>query len=104
VNAPARAVAGHDWDGKESDWTKATYGYGAIHFHDDDLDDAAWETDFSFNLPESLRSGVYAIEIEAVNGRAKDTIPFFVRPTVSTSEALGARVAYIISTFTVGAQ
>ncbi|KAM0326724.1 hypothetical protein ACHAQA_006597 [Verticillium albo-atrum] len=40
VNAPTRAVRGHDWDGSETDWTKAAYGYGAIHFHEDDLDDA----------------------------------------------------------------
>lgn len=101
INAPTRAVTGYDWDGMESDWTKATYGYGAIHFHEDDLDDAAWETDFSITLPENLRSGVYAIEIEAHNGSAKDTVPFYVRPTSATSAALGAKVAYIISTFTV---
>lgn len=101
INAPTRAVTGHDWDGMESDWTKAKYGYGAIHFHEDDLDDAAWETDFSIKLPENLRSGVYAIEIEAEDGSAKDTVPFYVRPTAATSAALGAKVAYIISTFTV---
>jgi hypothetical protein len=101
VNGPTRAVTGHDWDGMESDWTKAKNGYGAIHFHEDDIDDAAWETDFSINLPSNLRSGVYAIEIEAVNGNAKDTVPFYVRPTAATSKALGAKVAYVISTFTV---
>ncbi|KAJ9608973.1 hypothetical protein H2200_006744 [Cladophialophora chaetospira] len=41
INAPARGVRGHDWDGTEVDWTKAKSGYGAIHFHEDDLDDAA---------------------------------------------------------------
>lgn len=101
MNGPTRAVTGHDWDGMESDWTKAKYGYGAIHFHEDDLDDAAWGTDFSVKLPETLRSGVYAIEIEAQNGNARDTVPFYVRPTGATSQALGAKVAYIISTFTV---
>ncbi|KAJ9642214.1 hypothetical protein H2204_002583 [Knufia peltigerae] len=100
VNCPTRAVTGHDWDGMESDWTKANYGYGAIHFHDDDLDDAGMATDFSVKLPENLRSGVYAIEVEATNGTARDTIPFFVRPTATTNKALGAKVAYIISTFT----
>jgi hypothetical protein len=39
-NAPSRAVKSYDWDGCEPDWTKAKYGYGAIHFHKDDLDDA----------------------------------------------------------------
>lgn len=101
VNGPTRAVTGHDWDGVESDWTKAKYGYGAVHFHEDDLDDAAWRTDFSVKLPETLRSGVYAVEIEAINSDTKDTVPFYVRPTAATNQALGAKVAYIISTFTV---
>ena len=101
INAPTRAVTGHDWDGMESDWTKAKHGYGAIHFHEDDLDDAAWGTDFSINLPENLRSGVYAVEIESVNGEVRDTVPFYVRPTKTTSKALDAKVAYIISTITV---
>lgn len=39
INAPAIAVTSYDR-------TRAPYGYGAIHFHDDDLDDAVWETDF----------------------------------------------------------
>jgi hypothetical protein len=34
----SRAVKGFDWDGTQPDWTKASYGYGAIHFHEDDLD------------------------------------------------------------------
>lgn len=35
INALTRAVTGYDWDGTESDWTKAKYGYGAIswNFH-----------------------------------------------------------------------
>ena len=40
-NAPVRAVTSHDWDASHNDWTRASYGYRAIHFHDDDLDDAA---------------------------------------------------------------
>jgi hypothetical protein len=46
VNAPTRAVKGFDWDGLECDWAKATFGYSAIHFHEDDLDDAQCENDF----------------------------------------------------------
>lgn len=103
INSPTRAVTGHNWDGMESDWTKATYGYGAIHFHEDDLDDAAWETDFTIKLPENLRSGVYAIELEDIHGKERDTVPFFVRSTPATAKATGAKIAYIISTFTVSA-
>lgn len=101
VNAPTRAVTGHDWDGVESDWTKARYGYGAIHFHEDDLDDARWDTDVSITLPMSLRSGVYAVQIRTADGRDQDVIPFYVRPVGSTGSGTAAKVAYIVSTFTV---
>ena len=67
VNAPTRAVKGHDWDGSQPDWTKATYGYGAIHFHEDDLDDAGWSTNFSITIPSTARSGAYAIELRCPN-------------------------------------
>lgn len=99
VNAPTRAVRGHDWDGSESDWTRAKFGYGAIHFHDDDLDDAEWDTDFSITIPPGARSGAYAVEVEAVNGRDADLITFFVRPTHWTSDN-SSKVCLIFSTFT----
>lgn len=99
VNAPTRAVRGHDWDGSESDWTRAKSGYGAIHFHDDDLDDAEWETDFTVTIPSDARSGAYAVEVEAVNGRDTDMITFFVRPTHWTSDN-SSKVCLVFSTFT----
>jgi hypothetical protein len=52
VNAPTRAVKSHDYDYSTVDWTKASAGYGAIHFHEDDLDDAEWETDFTITVPK----------------------------------------------------
>ena len=99
VNAPTRAVKGHDWDGSESDWTRAKFGYGAIHFHDDDLDDAGWDTDFVITIPSSARSGAYAVEVKATNGRDKDSITFFVRPTRWTSDN-SKKVCLVFSTFT----
>ena len=83
--APTRGVTGYDWDGSEPDWTRAVGpggpgGYGAIHFHEDDLDDAEWETDFSVTLPAGLRSGIYAFECVAANGAASDMVTFIVRP------------------------
>ncbi|MEE8301269.1 MAG: hypothetical protein V3S24_02425, partial [Candidatus Tectomicrobia bacterium] len=47
VNLPARAMQGHNWDGSEYNWTHKPEHYGAIHFHDDDLYDCGWETDFT---------------------------------------------------------
>ncbi|KAH8803361.1 hypothetical protein F5884DRAFT_739703 [Xylogone sp. PMI_703] len=99
INAPTRAVKGHDWDGSESDWTRAKFGYGAIHFHDDDLDDAEWETDFTITIPASARSGAYAVIVEAINGSDTDAITFFVRPTRWTSDNSN-KVCLIFSTFT----
>ena len=99
VNAPTRAVRGPDWDASEADWTRARSGYGAIHFHDDDLDDAAWETDFTITVPEDARSSAYAVEVTAPNGTS-DMVPFFVRPTKATSERVGAKTAMVLSTFT----
>ncbi|KAH8784885.1 hypothetical protein F5883DRAFT_672081 [Diaporthe sp. PMI_573] len=99
VNAPTRAVTGHDWDGSECDWTRAKYGYGAIHFHDDDLDDAAWDTDFTVTIPASARSGAYAVEVETANGLDTDSITFFVRPTRWTSDNSN-KVCLVLSTFT----
>ncbi|KIW73387.1 hypothetical protein PV04_01514 [Phialophora macrospora] len=100
VNAPTRAVTGYDWDGSESDWTKAKYGYGAIHFHEDDLDDAQWDTDFTIKIPETARSGIYAVEVSSTNGKTSDMVTFIVRPTPTTTAAVGAKVAFVLSTFT----
>ncbi|KAL1895512.1 hypothetical protein Sste5346_005321 [Sporothrix stenoceras] len=99
VNAPTRAVTGHDWDGSECDWTKAKTGYGAIHFHDDDMDDADWETDFTVTVPEGARSGAYAVEVETTNGKDCDSVVFFVRPNQWT-ESNTNKVCLVFSTLT----
>ncbi|CAI6287855.1 unnamed protein product [Periconia digitata] len=99
VNCPARGVTGHDWDASETAWNRASYGYGAIHFHDDDVDDAAWDQDFELSLPKDLPSGCYGIEID--DGKSKDTIPFFVRPDLD--EKATNKVAFIFPTFTYAA-
>ena len=96
INAPSRAVTGHDWDPSLSDWTRASHGYGAIHFHDDDLDDAMWSTTFNLELPKSLRSGCYGVSVD--DGKSTDFIPFFIRPDPNAQ--LVPPVALIIPTFT----
>jgi hypothetical protein len=97
VNAPTRAVKSHDYDYSTVDWTRATSGYGAIHFHQDDLDDAEWATDFTITVPKDVRSGVYAVEL--TSRTVKDMVPFFVRPTAETA-VKGAKVAIVLPTFT----
>ena len=78
VNMPARAMTGHNWTGHHIDFKRAPDEYGAIHFHDTDLEDAGWEADFDLVVPDELRSGVYAARLKS--GDDEDYIPFFVRP------------------------
>ena len=35
--------------------------YTAIHFHQDNLYDCGWETDFVYEVPDGMASGVYGI-------------------------------------------
>jgi N,N-dimethylformamidase len=98
VNLPARAMTGHNWTGAVMDWTRAPEQYGAIHFHDDDLLDANWRTDFELEVPAELRSGVYAARLSAAE--AEFYVPFFVRPAPG---ARRAQIAYLAATATYAA-
>lgn len=85
VNQPARAMKGRSWNGAVHDWRQAPEQYGAIHFHDDDIDDAGWETDFAFAVPRGLKSGVYAARLRG--GGEETYVPFFVRPAPNAKKA-----------------
>ena len=63
INLPTRGVCGHAWNGDKHCWTDLPEHYGAIHFHDDDLYDCEWETDFEIQLPDDMASGVYASSV-----------------------------------------
>ena len=95
VNMPARAMTGAAWDGSETCWRHAPAHYGAIHFHDDDVADCGWDTDFAFTVPQELPSGVYGARL--VCGAHQDTIPFFVCPPKGTRNA---DLCVVIPTFT----
>lgn len=99
INAPTRAIRGHDYDHRliGYSWKNASYGFGAIHFHDDDLDDAAWETDFKITIPGDLRSGAYAMEVQDTDSDLSDEIVFFVRPKEMRPQA---KTAFVFATFT----
>lgn len=86
INGPTRAMTGYNWSGHNFDWTKAADEYGAIHFHDDDLDDARWDVDFEWVLPDSLKSACYAVKLTSSDG-AEDYVPFFVSPHVGKATA-----------------
>jgi N,N-dimethylformamidase len=95
VNLPMRAVTGHNWDSFEMDYKRARQQYGAIYFHDDDLDDAGWEAGFQFTVPDTLKSGLYAARVRA--GTFEDYVPFTVRPR--KGRPTSARIALLIPTF-----
>ncbi len=95
INAPARAMTGSNWTGAERNWTHAPETYGAIHFHEDDVSDCGWETDFSFTIPGGLRSGAYAARLSC--GDHWEAIPFFVCPSRGTKTA---DLCVLVSTFT----
>ncbi|ONI90371.1 hypothetical protein ALI144C_03225 [Actinosynnema sp. ALI-1.44] len=77
-NLPARGVTGPDWAGDVLDWRHAVRGYGAVHFHSDDIEDAGWDPVLSVDLPLGLPSGCYAVELSTPD--AVGRVPFFVRP------------------------
>lgn len=95
VNLPSRATTGSNWDGTEHDWRRAPDQYGAIHFHDDDVYDCQWKTDFTFTVPDALPSGVYAARL--THGEHDYRIPFFVRVGAASKRA---PIAFIASTAT----
>lgn len=94
VNVPTRAVTGHNWTGLEMDYKHAHEQYGAIYFHDDDLEDCHWDAGVEFKVPANLKSGVYAARLRTES--AEDYVPFFVRPKKATATA---KIALLIPTF-----
>jgi N,N-dimethylformamidase len=95
INSPMRAVTGPTFTGQTTSYRLAPDEYGAIFFHDDDLEDAGWESDFAWQIPADFPSGVYAVHLQA--GEAEDFIPFFVRPKRGTTIA---PIAVLLPTYT----
>jgi len=76
-NLPTRAMTGSNWDGSCHSWSQKPEHYGAIHFHDDDIYDCGWDSDFSFAVPDDFKSGIYAARMTTADGY-KEMVPFFV--------------------------
>lgn len=95
VNLPTRGVCGSRWSGSEMNWMHAPRDYAAVHFHEDDLYDCGWDTDFEARIPDALESGIYAIRLRC--GRNEDVIPIYVLPA---PQALRKPVALLVPTFT----
>ena len=73
VNLPMRAVTGHNWDSSQMDYTRAPEQYGAIYFHDDDLDDAQW--DVGLLVPRAGRAAERAVRGAAAGRRFRGLRP-----------------------------
>jgi len=95
VNTPVRAVTGAKWSGREMCFRHAPEDYGAIHFHEDDIDDCTWSPVFAWTVPQGTHSSVYALILSA--GDAEENVPFHVVPPRGRTTA---RVAVLASTFT----
>ena len=96
VNNPARAVTDHAWDASSSCFAANPEHYAAIYFHDDDVDDAGWATDFVYDVPDDLPSGVYAARLRGAEDE-EDYVPFFVRPGPGAPRA---DILFLFPTFT----
>lgn len=95
INLPTRAMTGSNWDASEMCWRHKPDHYSAIHFHDDDIYDFHWKTDFSFKVPENLASGIYVMRIKS--GDYEDALPFYVCPPKGKRQA---QLCVLIPTFT----
>lgn len=95
VNLPTRAMTGHNWSAEVMSWQQRPEEYAAIHFHEDDLYDCAWESDFAWTIPKTLKSGIYAARLRS--GTAEDYVPFFV---LTPKGEARAPVAFLASSAT----
>ncbi|MCF3594630.1 LamG domain-containing protein [Rhodobacteraceae bacterium LMO-12] len=93
-NGAERAVTGHNWTGLCDSFLTVPEQYAAIAFHSDEMLDAGWDYNLSFDLPDDLTSGIYAVRLEA-EGHV-DLYPLFVRAAPGTK----ADVLFIVPTNT----
>ncbi|HEY8544850.1 MAG TPA: N,N-dimethylformamidase beta subunit family domain-containing protein [Acidimicrobiales bacterium] len=100
VQMPTRAVAGPGWDDTVTGLHDAPDRYDAIHFHDDDLDDAGWEATVEWDVDDDLPSGIYGARI--VGAGHEDTVPIVVRPPEGTATAPVLFVAPLFSWLAYG--
>ncbi len=98
VNLPTRALIGSNWKAERHDWRAIPEQYGAIHFHDDDIYDCLWPTAFELTIPDTWKSGTYALRLET--GDSEFWVPFFVRPKKGQAKA---RCAFLVPTCTYAA-
>jgi N,N-dimethylformamidase len=89
------AVCGSCWTGEETAWRHRPRHYAAIRFHEDDLYDCGWYTDFEVTIPEGMASGVYGVRLRG--GGEQDIVPFYVLPPAGV---VTAPLVFVASTST----
>lgn len=90
---PARGMTGRLWRGITERFPSAPAQYGAIHFHDDDLEDCHWDSDITWTVPGDFATGTYALRV--THDDEVDRQPFFVLPPRGTATA---EVVVVIAT------
>lgn len=100
-NMPTRAIRGARWTGDHLTWMAEPSGYAAIHFHDTDLADAGWEPSLTYDIPQDLPSGCYALRVQPADDSTPEFyVPFFVRPSAGAEQR---QIALVVPTTTYGA-
>ena len=99
INFPTRAVTGINWDGKTTSFHVDPEAYSAVHFHEDDLYDSSWESDFKLKVPKSWDSGVYAAYLRSDKDDREYYVPFILRASKGNEK----KCAFLVSTTTYAA-
>ena len=92
-NHPARGIKGPKDTIDIKSWSSNPDEYDAIHFHEDDITDARWKNDFSFIIPRSLESGVYAFRLYT-DSNNEFFIPFVILPKKNSKN----KIAFLLPT------
>ncbi|MEM8935348.1 MAG: N,N-dimethylformamidase beta subunit family domain-containing protein [Pseudomonadota bacterium] len=93
LNRPMRLIPGFSFSGDEMNPAHAPAEFNAVHLHEDDLADCGWEPSHRLKIPDGLRSGVYALRLEAEG--FFDHIPFAIRPAKGEATA---EIAFLMPT------
>jgi N,N-dimethylformamidase len=89
-NRPVRAQTGWNWNGRDDCFRLAPEQYGGVEFHYDAMIDCNWPVTRTLTIPETLRSGAYAMRLRAgdAKGLGEEYIVFFVRAAKPTAPIL----------------
>lgn len=89
-NRPVRAQTGWNWNGRNDCFRLAPEEYGGVEFHYDAMIDCNWAVTKTLTIPDTLRSGAYAMRLKAGDGKglSEEYIVFFVRAAKPTAPIL----------------